>query len=502
MKSVIIIGSGIGGLALAALLGKRGYTVTVVEKNEQLGGRASVLEAKGFRFDMGPSWYLMPDIFEHYFTLMGERVEDYLDLIKLDPSYRIFVKRTGEIIDMHAGRIENKTLFERFEPGSYARFTQYLDEAKRIYDLSKQFFIYRNYDSLRDMVSRDLMAQRPSPRLFASLHAYVSRVVKDDTLQKILEYQLVFLGNSPYNAPALYMLMNHIDFDLGVFYPQGGMGKIVEALVTIGKKHSVTYRVDAPVQRIEVQDYQARGVTLASGESIAADMVVSNADMWHTDTQLLGEHASRDKTYWEKRVMAPSAFILYLGVRGSIPSLIHHNLLFSHDWKQSFAEIFDAPQWPSDPSLYVCVPSKTDASVAPDGYENVFVLIPTACDLRATDEQLHAFEDRILETIETHMNAKNLCENIIFKQRFWGKDFAQRYESFRGSALGLAHTLMQSAVWRPNNTHPTISNLFFVGAGTNPGIGVPMCLISAQNTYKRIVGDTSVGPLQIEEESA
>lgn len=496
MKSALIIGSGIGGLATACLLAKRGYSVQVFEKNEQLGGRASVFEADGFRFDMGPSWYLMPDIFEHFFELMGERVEDHLKLTRLAPSYRIFFKDEGKQVDLFSDVERDRLTLEALEPGSCEALKKYLKRAEEAYTISKHSFMYKNYDTFRDLFTWEAIKNGRRLSVFSNMHDYICRFFKTEALQKILEYQLVFLGSSPYDTPALYSIMNHIDFKMGVYYPQGGIYEIVKALVRLAQKHGATFHVNAPVKKILVEDGYAVGVRLADGRETRADIVVSNADIYHTDTQLLPTHVRQySDRYWNSRVLAPSALILYLGVRGRIPSLTHHNLLFSKDWKQNFSEIFDKPQWPTDPSIYVCAPSVTDPTVAPPDMENLFVLVPIPPGLDYTQDDLERETRRVLKTLETSLNISDLLSRIIYQKTFCVKDFADRYNSFQGTALGLAHTLKQTATFRLNNINPKVKDFYYVGGNTNPGIGMPICLISAELVLKRLMGDASGAPL-------
>lgn len=276
----------------------------------------------------------------------------------------------------------------------------------------------------------------------------------------------------------------------------GGIGKVIEAIVKIGTKYGVRFHVDTPVAKIDVKDGKACGIHLVSGEYVAADLVVSNADLHYTNMELLGEgERELDAAYWEKKVMAPSAFLLYLGTSKKFPSIVHHNLVFSQDWKTNFKEIFDAPVLPGDPSFYVCAPSVTDPSVAPEGKENLFVLVPIASGLQLSDAELDAYEQKILRTMETAMGMEGLRESIVYRRRFSVDDFAARYHSYRGSGLGLSHTIMQTAIFRPNTYSKKVQDLYFVGGDTNPGIGMPMCLISAQLVYKRLIGDATEGPL-------
>lgn len=500
MPKAIIIGSGIGGLALACMLGKKGYAVTVLEKNEQVGGRASVFEANGFRFDMGPSWYLMPDVFEHFFHLLEEDVHEYLDLQKLSPSYRIFFK-DGEsdkrIVDIFSDLEKDIQTVEQLEKGAGEKLKTYLAKAKTQYEIALNRFMYKNYSSLKDFFTREAMAEGRKLSVFQTMDRYVKKFFHSREMQQLMQYTLVFLGSSPYNTPALYSIMSHVDFAMGVYYPQKGIYTIPEALARIAKKYGVEFRVNTPVKNIVTNDGVAVGVETALGEFLPADMVISNADIHHTETVLLEKKdQSFSRRYWNSRVLSPSAFIMYLGVEGKIPTLTHHNLIFSRDWQKNFAEIFDTPAWPTDPSLYVCAPSITDPTVAPVGKENLFVLVPIASRLSYTESDLDRYADAVLQTMETEMNIPDLRKRIIYKKYFCVKDFTERYNSFGGSALGLAHTLTQTAIFRPDTKSKKVKQLYYVGAGTNPGIGMPVCLISAELVYKRIIDDTSAGPLK------
>lgn len=496
-QKIVVIGGGIGGLGFAALAAKKGYDVTLVEKNERLGGVANMFEANGFRFDMGPSWYLMPDVFENFFALCGERLEDHLQLVRLQPSYRIFFKGKLEPVELFSDLERDLPTLEALEPGCGPQLREYLRRAEYQYNVAIRGFMYKNYDTVLDFLNKQVATEGRELEVFARMSDYVAKYFATDEVQKIMQYTLVFLGSSPYNTPALYNIMSHIDFNMGVFYPMGGIHEIPRALVRIGEKNGANYRTNAPVRRILTKrGPKVKAVELESGEVLEADIVVSNAPIHHTESLLPVPYRDHNERYWEKRTMAPSALILYLGVEGKIPSLTHHNLLFSKDWKQNFGEIFDHPQWPRDPSLYVCAPSKTDPSVAPEGYENLFVLVPIAPGLDYTTEELERQADRTLEIMEREMCIPSLRARIVFKRLFSVKDFAGRYNKLKGSALGLAHTMTQTAIFRPNNRSRKVENLFYANGDTNPGIGVPICLIAAELAYKRLSGDKSAGHLE------
>jgi phytoene desaturase len=482
---IIVIGSGIGGLASAALLAKDGYAVTVLEKNEQPGGRASVLEKDGFVFDMGPSWYLMPDVYERFFNAMGAATSDYLQLKRLSPHYRIF-HADGSYSEITGNLEADKALFEQLEPGAAAAFDRYLAEAKVKYDVSVQAILYRNFIKPWDFLAKDVRDKGRQLQVFESMERYVGRYFKTEKMRQIILYTLVFLGGIPRNTPALYSLMAHVDFNLGVWYPDGGMIAVTRALVALGEKHGVQYCYNEPVTCIETANGQVSRVHTGAA-TYEAEYVISNADYAHTETLIDNPKARQfSARYWQKRTLAPSAFILYLGVEGVIPELVHHNIMFGPDWTKHFRDIADNPSWPETPSLYICNPNKTDEHVAPPGHENLFVLVPIASGLSETEESRQQYGDKMIAYIEETLNIR-LQDRIIIRRDFSVTDFATRYNSLRGTALGLAHTLRQSSLFRPPNRSKRLKNLYYVGANTNPGIGVPMCLISAHLVRDRLI---------------
>jgi phytoene desaturase len=445
---------------------------------------------------MGPSWYLMPDVFEHFFKLLGENVSDHLTLQRLDPSYRIAFRGSDKIIDMTSDVRRDSQTFESLETGSGKALQTYLDKSKYQYDIAINNFMYKNYDSVLDFINRQTMVEGRRLHVFEKMHNYVSRYFKTDITQKIMEYQLVFLGSSPYNTPALYNIMSHIDFNMGVFYPKGGIYSIITALENIGLKYGAEYLTSSPVTSITIKNGRATAVVLKDGRTLNADLVVSNADIHHTEMKLLPPAArSHSEAYWDKRTLAPSAFIMYLGIKGKIPSLVHHNLSFCQDWKKNFSEIFDNPQLPDDPSYYVCAPSVTDPTVAPKGHENLFILVPVASGVMPSDKELEVYGNKILALLAKDFKIPDLQDRIVYQRTYTSKDFVSDYNALGGSALGLAHTIKQTAIFRPNNVSRKVKNLYYVGANTNPGIGMPICLISAELVYKRITGNKSSGPL-------
>jgi len=497
-QHIIVIGSGIGGLSTASLLAKRGHTVTILEKNETIGGRANIFTEQGFTFDMGPSWYLMPDVFEHYYSLMDEDINEHLNLVKLSPSYRVFFagEDTLPVMDIHSDLEKDIPLLEQLEPGVGPTLRAYLKRSAEQYELAKRSFMYRNYNSLWDFLSWDILKEGWKMTPLQTMETYLDKWFKSDRLKKVLEYTLVFLGSEPSKTPALYNIMNAIDFDMGVYYPKGGIYEIIKSLKRIANKHGVTIKNNSEVTSIVVENNIATGVTLASGETLNADYVISNADMHFTETQLLEpKYRSYSDSFWKKAVMGPSAFILYLGLNTEVPGLTHHNLRFAKDWDNNFAEIFDRPQLPTDPSYYVCKPTHTDDNVAPEGQDILFALVPIAAGLVVTDEEKKQYRDKIISMMKVDLDIPHLEDMIVYERSYWGDDFESDYNAYMGTALGLAHTLKQTLL-RPQNKSKKVKNLLYVGAGTNPGIGMPVCLISGELAYKRIEGITHPHPLK------
>lgn len=496
-KKVIIIGTGIGGLSTACMLAKKGYDVHMLEKNEQTGGRARVYTEDGFLFDMGPSWYMMPDIFEHFFTLMGEDITKYLTLQRLSPSYRIFLKSEKKHYDFYSDLEKTIATFDSIELGSGEVLRAYMETTKRQYEIAKNEFMFKNYDTIFDFFTKRIFQEGRKLPLFSSVKSIIEKKFKSEILRKVMQYQTVLLGTSPGDAPGIYSMMNYVDFVEGIWYPEGGIHKIIDALESIAIKHGVRITLNSPVKKILIEQGTAVGVLLENGEIHRANIVISNADTVHTDTHLLdAPHQEKSQRHWDTRLLAPSAFIMYMGVQGSIPSLQHHNLLFAKNWEENFLQIFKKPTWPTDPSLYVCCPSKTDSTVAPPGTENLFVLVPIAAGLDHTEESLETYARFIIEQMEAGMDIPDFKNRIIYRKLYSVKDFIKDYNAFKGTALGFAHSLSQTAIFRPNNISKKVKNLYYVGAGTNPGIGMPICLISAELVYKRLENITDPSPLQ------
>ncbi|MFZ9744698.1 MAG: phytoene desaturase family protein [Aquiluna sp.] len=509
-KQAVVIGGGIAGLATAGLLAKAGMQVKLFEARDSLGGRAYQWQKDGFTFDMGPSWYLMPDAFEQYFNLMGTKASKELNLVRLDPAYQTRNEGLGDKIPMPQHVDGIKKMFDEIEPGAGAQLGRYLDSAQEAYELSIKHFLYTNFRDLRSFLHPDVIKRlgRFLKLLTTSLYSFSGKYVKDERLKKMLNFPAVFLGASPYDTPSMYHLMTHVDMNQGVFYPMGGIHTIIESLEKLARSNGVEIQTSSPVEQILVENGKAIGVKLSTGE-VRADVVVATADLQHVETKLLADqHQSYPASWWEKKVAGPSALLLYLGVRGKIEELEHHTLLYTKDWKSNFAEVFHAPdgkrQVPNPASLYICMPSKTDSSVAPAGHENIFVLVPTAADPSiglggvngSGDPKLEAAADRVIEQIAQWCNIPDLAERVVVRRTVGPMDFVREFNAWNGTALGMAHTLFQSAFFRPKNKSRKVKNLLYAGHNTLPGIGLPMCLIGAELVYKHLTEDRSSGPLK------
>jgi 1-hydroxy-2-isopentenylcarotenoid 3,4-desaturase len=504
-KTAVVVGGGIAGLASAALLAKAGMNVTLLEAREKVGGRAYIWEKDGFVFDMGPSWYLMPDAFDQFFKLMGTTADKELKLVKLEPAYQTRNEGLDEKLMIVQDLEKNKALFDSIEPGAGKKLQQYLDSAEETYDLSMKHFLYTNFENTKSFTNKEVLGKAPKflSHLVTSLYAFSGKYVKDERLKKILNFPAVFLGASPYDTPSMYHLMTHVDLNVGVFYPMGGFYTLIEAIERIAKQHGVEIKTNSPVSKIEVND-QGIATGVKVGEVfIEADVVVGTADMHHVETKLLDqEHQTFPEKFWSNKVPGPSAMLLYLGVKGRVPQLNHHTLLYTENWSKNFSEVFHKADGkrkiPNPASLYICAPSVTDPSVAPEGYENLFVLVPIAADPSiggSGDEKFEKDVDRIIDQIANWCEIPDLKERIVVRKSMGPRDFVTELNAWNGTALGMAHTLRQSAFFRPKNRSKKVKNLFYAGHNTIPGIGLPMCLIGAELVYKYLIDDKSTGPI-------
>ena len=474
----IVIGGGFGGLSAGALLAQDGWDVRLLEKNPDIGGRARIWRDQGFLFDMGPSWYLMPDVFERFFAELGTSVGEQYELKSLDPYYRVF-ESPGGGVDITDDMDHNARLFDRYEPEGGRKLLEYLEQARHKYDIAMSEFLYRDYTSILQFLNRRMVVQGTRLNVFSPLDRFVSRFFSDRRARQILEYAMVFLGNSPTNAPALYSIMSHVDLNLGVHYPLGGLGAVVESIASLATAAGARLEASRPVRRILTEGRRAVAVVTDEGE-MEADIVVSSCDYPHTEMDLLDEGSrSYSGRYWQKRVYAPSMLNIYLGMNRRIDGLAHHNLYFQENWDTHFDTIFRTPSWPEDPCFYVSCPSKTDSTVAPAGCENVFVLVPVAPGLSDPESWREQYAETVLKHVEEKLGVR-LRDSITTRRIFSHRDFSADYNAYRGTALGMAHTLRQTAVFRPGHRSRKVENLFFTGQYTHPGVGVPMTLIASQ----------------------
>ena len=476
MKKVIVIGAGFSGLAAATGLADKGYDVTILEKNSMAGGRARVFEAEGFTFDMGPSWYWMPDIFDNYFAKFNKKTSDYYDLVRLDPSYAVILEG-NETIALPAGVDKLEALFEEMESGSGAKFREFLRQAEYKYDVGINQFVWKPSRSISEFVSVKLLYDVVRLDVFQSFAKHIRKFFTDDKILKLMEFPILFLGATPENTPAMYSLMNYAEMQLGTWYPMGGMHKIVQGMVALAEEKGVKILYNQEVQKVVVNNGIAKQVITSQG-TFDTDAVVASADYHHVEDKILGQtYRNYDEEYWDKRVMAPSSLLFYLGVNKRIPKLLHHNLFFDEDFSLHAHEIYTEPKWPSKPLFYASAPSVTDSSVAPEGCENIFLLIPVAPDLEDTEETREKYYDVLMERLEKYCGT-SIRDSVVYKRSYAHRDFKQDYHAFKGNAYGLANTLMQTALLKPTLKSKKIQNFYYTGQLTVPGPGVPPSLIS------------------------
>ena len=480
-------------------MAKAGWSVTVLEKQKTPGGRARQLKEAGFVFDMGPSWYWMPEVFERFFNSFGKKVSDYYQLNRLDPSYRVYWN--DEPMDIPANYEELKKLFENIETGSAAKLDSFMQEAVYKYEVGINKLVHKPGQSYTEFLDWDLAKGVFKLDVFTSMKKHISKHFKNPKLQQLLEFPVLFLGALPENTPALYSLMNYADIKLGTWYPHEGMFKIVEGMFSVAEELGVKFFFNSNVTEINVEDGKAKSVSATTtinhvlseveGQPLTinqydADVVVGAADYHFIETNLLSKkHRSYSEEYWNKRVMAPSCLLYYVGLNKKLHGVLHHSLFFDSDFEIHGKEIYTSKQWPTDPLFYVCTPSVTDNTVAPEGHENMFFLIPVATGLQGdTDELREQYFEKILDRFEKY-SGQQIKDSIIYKKTYSVSNFVNDYNSFKGNAYGLANTLMQTANLKPACRSIKIKNLFYTGQLTVPGPGVPPCLISGEVVAKQ-----------------
>jgi len=480
----IIIGSGFSGITAAAALAQKGYEVTILEKNAVPGGRARKFEIDGFTFDMGPSWYWMPEIFEQFFEKFGKKRADYYDLIRLDPSYTIFFGKE-DIMEVPAKTAALYELFESYEPGSSSKLKKFLEEAAYKYKVGMEEFVYKPGHSILEFADIRVFKSLFRLQMFSSISSQIRSLFKHPKLIELLEFPVLFLGATPQNTPAMYSLMNYADLILGTWYPMGGMHKIIEGMIQVAEELGVKIILNQEVKNIYVPNGHATKV-ITQDQEYHADVVVGSADYHHVEQVLLNkEHRRYSPEYWDKRTMAPSSLLFYLGINKKLQNLQHHNLFFDEDFNLHAAEIYTDPKWPTAPLFYACMSSKTDNSVAPAGCENLFLLIPLAPDLEDTEELREYYYGLIMDRLE-NLTGQEVRNAVIYKRSFAHNDFKADYHAYKGNAYGLANTLRQTAILKPKMRSQKVKNLFYTGQLTTPGPGMPPSIISGQVVAEEI----------------
>ncbi|QDK82902.1 phytoene desaturase [Spirosoma sp. KCTC 42546] len=475
-QRVLVIGAGFAGLAAATSLADKGYDVTILEKNSMPGGRARVFQAEGFTFDMGPSWYWMPDVFETYFARFGKKPSDYYNLVRLDPSYKV-VFGPNESVDLPAGIDNLEILFEQIEPGSGPQLREFLKQAAYKYEVGMNRFVWKPSRSITEFLSLKLLYDVTRLDVFQSFATHARKFFKHPRLLEIVEFPVLFLGATAENTPAMYSLMNYAEMALGTWYPMGGMYEIVKAMVSLAEEKGVKILLNQTVQKIDILNKKAQRVVTNDG-IFEADVVVAGADYNHVETSLVDPvNRNYSDDYWQKRVMAPSSLLFYLGVSKRVPRLQHHNLFFDEDFTLHSQEIYETPRWPTKPLFYASAPSKTDPGIAPEGCENLFLLIPVAPGLTDDEDTREHYFNLIMDRLEAYVG-EAIRSHIVFKRSYAHRDFEHDYNAFRGNAYGLANTLKQTAFFKPSLKNKRVNNLFYTGQLTVPGPGVPPSLIS------------------------
>jgi phytoene desaturase len=490
-KHVVVIGSGFAGLSAATHLATSSCSVTLLEKNGSPGGRARKFEHQGFVFDMGPSWYWMPDVFDNYFDHFGKKVADYYDLIRLDPSYAV-IYGEEDTLDIPANLDEFKAMFERIEPGAGAQLDKFLAQAKYKYEVGIHDLVKRPSRSLFEFTSPGLLMDMLRMDIFQSMSKHVRKFFKSDKIIRLMEFPVLFLGETADNIPALYSLMNYADIALGTWYPKGGMHEIIKGMVKLAEEKGVQIRYDAEVEEIEIQDGIAHSVRLKSGERIKADIVVAGADYHHVDRHLVNpKYSNYSEEYWDKRVMAPSSLLFYMGINKRLKNLRHHNLFFDEPLGPHADAIYKNPRWPEKPLFYASVPSITDPTVAPEGMENLLLLIHLAPDLEDSEEMREKYYDIIMERLE-RISGQEIRSHVVYKRSYAHSDFKSDYHAFKGNAYGLANTLTQTAILKPSLKSKKVKNLYYTGQLTVPGPGVPPSLISGYVVAKEVMKENNL----------
>ncbi|WP_025761484.1 phytoene desaturase family protein [Dyadobacter tibetensis] len=476
--SIAVLGAGFAGLSAAAILAKEGAEVTVYEKNESCGGRARSFVQQGFRFDMGPSWFWMPDVYERYYNLFGYTTSDFYDLKKLDPGFAV-VFANQEVVDIPADFEAICRLFEEIERGAGENLIRFMADAAYKYEVGVGDMVYKPAHSVREFMDFSLVKDAFRLQIFSSFSNHIRRYFKDPRLLAIMEFPVLFLGAMPSDTPAMYSLMNYAGLKQGTFYPMGGFAKVAESFHKIAQENGVNIIYNQTIDRINIKNDKVVGIQSAEKQYLT-DALIGSADYAHIEGSLLPKsHQSYPKEYWDGRTFAPSSLIFYLGIGKKLNRLRHHNLFFEEDFKGHAQQIYKTPEWPHKPLFYVCCPSRTDPEVAPEGKENIFILMPIAIGLEDTEALRETYFDMLMERLEKFAG-EPIRPRIEYKRSYCVKDFIMDYNAFKGNAYGLANTLMQTAFFKPKMRSKKVANLYYAGQLTVPGPGVPPSIISGQ----------------------
>ena len=477
MSKIIVIGSGFSGLSAASYLSAAGHEVHIFEKNAQAGGRARQVNDEGYTFDMGPSWYWMPDVFEKFFNDFNYRSSDFYKLKLLDPSFDI-VFPNNETMSVPENYSALSSLFESIEKGSSIKLDKFMEEAQFKYEMGMGSLVYKPGLSLLEFADMALIKGAFRLQVISSLRKHVRKHFTNPKLIALMEFPVLFLGAMPQNTPALYSLMNYAGLKLGTWYPEGGFGRVIEGFLAVAQKNGAVIHFGSAVDNIIVEKNRATAITV-NGIRVDCDALISSADYHHTESKLLApKYRNYTNHYWEKKTMAPSCLIFYIGLSKRI-KIQHHTLFFDEDLEQHALEIYKVPKWPSKPLFYVCCPSQSDDNVAPEGCENLFFLMPLASGLKDTEELRNEYFNRMITRFNKHLN-DDISGFINYKKSYCVNDFESDYNSYKGNAYGLANTLMQTAHLKPSIRNRKVNNLFYTGQLTVPGPGVPPSIISGK----------------------
>lgn len=484
-KKIAVIGSGFSGLSAAAYLAKAGNEVHVFEKHDQAGGRARQFSTEqGYVFDMGPSWYWMPDIMERFFADFGYKTADFFELVSLNPQFEMIF--SDEKIDVPENLEELKILFEKIEKGAGLQLEKFMQSAKFKYEVGMQDFVNKPCHSWVEFIAPKIAKSALKLDLLTNFRSYVARYFKSEKLRTLMEFPVIFLGASPKNIPALYSLMNYGGYALGTHYPLGGFYQLVLAMKNVAEKQGANFHFNKTVERINTENNKVKSLTI-NGENFQFDTVVASSDYHHTETLLNTAYRNYDEAYWKKKTFAPSSLIFYLGINESIPNLKHHTLFFENDLDEHIDCIYGDKKWPEKPLFYTCCPSKTDDGVAPKGKENLFLLMPLAIGINDEETLREKYLLKMLSRIEKHTGITDLKSKIEYKKSYCVRDFIADYNAYGGNAYGLANTLGQTAVLKPKISNKKLKNLFYTGQLTVPGPGVPPSIISGKIVANEII---------------